>query len=312
MFEGDGNFLHHFFEIDFDAAAGGAGDDVRFFGIKAEGFQNFTANFHFFGNVVHNGHADCVSNALREESSNSDGGFDGAGQSGTGFRDAEMERWGREGACALRSGKFLISLNHGGHPRAFERHDKVAKTQVFHKFHPTQGGFHESVRRGRAVFRPQIFFEGAGVYADAKGGVFFLGEKDDFFEVGAVEKVAGVDADFVRAVVERSDGEARVEMDVGHQRNLYFFFDERDGFGGIKVRHGHAHQIAAGVFHGFNFGKHGGNVLRFPHGHGLDGNGMLGTQLKGTDCAGAGFASENTHCYKLTFGECCQCRTSLR
>ncbi len=194
----------------------------------------------------------------------------------------------------------MIGLNHGRHLGAFERHDEVLETEVFHKFHPAQSGFHEGVRGGGAVFRPEVFFERAGVHSNANGGIFFLGEQDDFFEVSFVKKVSWVDADFVGAVVERGNRKARVEVNIGDNWERNAFFNERNGFSGIKVWNGHAHQIAAFVVHGFNFGNHAVHIFCFAHGHGLDGHRMLGADLHltgrvGAYGAGSSFASWNDH-----------------
>ena len=67
---------HH---VDFDPAAGRTGNDVHSAMTKFQGLENFKTDLDFFHGIGGQRHSQGVSDPVRQQPAQSDGGFDGAG-----------------------------------------------------------------------------------------------------------------------------------------------------------------------------------------------------------------------------------------
>ncbi len=137
------------------------------------------------------------------------------------------------------------------------------------------------------------FDDGAFVDADADGDVACLAGVDDFFDLGAVLDVAGVEADFVDAGFDGFQGALEVEVDVGDDGHFDLLEDFLEGFGVLAFGDGDADDVGAAVGELVDFGDALVDFVGVAGGHGLDGDGGVAADEDVADLDLAGFAALN-------------------
>ena len=137
-----------------------------------------------------------------------------------------------------------------------------------------QGAFDESLGGRAAVLVEQMRLERPGVDADADGHAAGLGRCGDGADTLGAADVAGIDAQAVDAGLERLEREAPIEMDVRDERHaLGLAADLGEGGGGLGIRNGEAHDVAARGHRLADAIHRGRNVARVGVRHRLDGDG---------------------------------------
>ena len=99
-------------EVDFDAAAGGAGDHRRALLPQLEALEDLVGDEDLFDRIGRQRDADRVADAEREERADAGRGADAAGARRAGFGDAEVER-----VVVRQRGEAAVGLEAGPAPR---------------------------------------------------------------------------------------------------------------------------------------------------------------------------------------------------
>ena len=86
-------------------------------------------------------------------------------------------------------------------------------------------------------------------------------------------QIARIDADFIRSVLRRAHGEARVKVDIRHHGNMDRLPDGGDRIGIPLCRDGDAHDVASRPLERQNFRDRAVDVGGGKRSHGLHGNG---------------------------------------
>ena len=135
------------------------------------------------------------------------------------------------------------------------------------------------------------FDDRAFIHAHANGDALVLAGVDDFFDLGPVLNIAGVEADLVHAGVDGLKSTLKVEVHIGDDGDGDLLEDFLEGFGVFALRHGHAHNIRPGVVQLVDFRDAFVDVIREAGGHGLDGDRGVSTDENILDLDLAGFAA---------------------
>ncbi len=286
-------------EVDLDAAAGGAADEFgAFAGAQAEDVHEFEAVLDFVDGVVGVGDADGVADAGGEEVAEGYDGADGAGFLGAGVGDAEVE------GVVEAFGDFFIGGDDQEWVDGFGGDDDVVEVSFVEDIEVfLELGDHDGeevamlvVGEDAAEFLEAFLFvfafdDGAFVDADADGDAAFLAGIDDFFDLGAVVDVAGVEADLVDAGLDGFEGALEVEVDVGNDGDFDLFEDFLEGFGVFAFGYGDADDVGTGLIEFVDFGDAFVDVIGIAGGHGLDGNGGVSADANVADGYLAGFTT---------------------
>ena len=149
------------------------------------------------------------------------------------------------------------------------------KLRVFQQANMAERAFHQRarialVREGELCAQCRI--DGAVVHPHADGDAARLRRLRHLAHLVGVAQVAGIQAEFIHPLLDGGQGEAIVEVDIRHQRDVDLRFDGAQRVGGARIRHRHAHQFAAGFFQRMNL-RHGGrHIVRGGFRHRLHGN----------------------------------------
>jgi len=187
-------------------------------------------------------------------------------------------------------GDQAVRLDHHRHVGGLERELDLLKAQIFKQGDAAQGAFIQGPGRN-AVFGQQILLQRTGVDADPDGGLMFFGRPDNLGNP-LFRHIARIDPDAVRAVFDGVDGQLRVEMNIGNQRNGYPFFDVRKRPDRVGVGNRHPGDFATRAFQRINLGHRRGDVARVRIGHGLDGNRFVSPDPDGPDPDDSALSSE--------------------
>ena len=119
------------------AAAARAGDDVELAGAQSHVFQEFATHLDLFGRRRGERHANRVANALGQERTERQAGFDGALPSGAGLGDAEVQR-----PIALGS-EQSVRFDHGDDVMVFDGDLEIVEADVLEHVRFLQGRGHQ-------------------------------------------------------------------------------------------------------------------------------------------------------------------------
>ena len=122
-------------------------------------------------------------------------------------------------------GDQLVGLHTHHHVRGLDADHQIAVSQVLDDGDLVKGAFHQALGGDAAVFGQNLFFEGAGVHTHPDGDSPLRGLIDHGFDPLPGTNVPGVDADFIRAVLNGGHSQPVVEMDIRHQRDVNLLFD---------------------------------------------------------------------------------------
>jgi hypothetical protein len=132
-----------------------------------------------------------------------------------------------------------------------------------------QRALKERFRRHAAVFGQYILLQASAVDADADGYALSPAGLRNGAHVRVAADIARIDPDLVGARLGGRDGQLIVEVNVRDNRDGDAVFELSDGARRRHVRHGDAHEFAAGVRKPPDLRCGPGNVPRVRSRHGL-------------------------------------------
>ena len=203
-----------------------------------------------------------------------------------------------EGIVRL-GGKEAVGRHHQRHRGGLHGKAGIVEAVFFQQAQVAEGGFHQGLRGGVAVFFKQDLFQGAAVDADADRNVVGLAAVHHGLDPVLSADVAGVDADGRGSVFRSGQRAAVVKVDVRNdgQRGLRCNFSERNRR--LRGGDGDAGDLTAGRGEGLDL-RDGALHVRGPGvAHGLDGNRRAAAHKDGADFDLSG------HVFVLHFGVAC-------
>ncbi len=135
-----------------------------------------------------------------------------------------------------------------------------------------QGRFDQRIRSRLAVLFLQIFFQRAGVDANADRDIHIPRFVHHRANALFPSDVAGIDAQTIHTQVRHPQGNAVIKVDIRHQGNIHLFADGSEGFGGLHARDRDAHDIRSGKLQALNLIDGRGHIGGFGVGHALHGD----------------------------------------
>ncbi len=97
------------------------------------------------------------------------------------------------------------------------------------------------------VAGPDLLRDGAGVDADPYRNPALLRGRGHGLDLLRPREVPRIDSELIDPLLDRRQREAVVEVDIGHQRDMYLPLDLPKRGRGLHVRHRHPHQIGPGL-----------------------------------------------------------------
>ena len=191
------------------------------------------------------------------------------------------------------AGQLAVGLQGHEDVGGFDADLEVLEVVAVEDLGVAQGGFHQRVAGRFAVLALQLFFQGAGVDADADRHAVVAGGFDHRAHPVLAADVARVDAQAVGAFVGHFQGDLVVVVDVRHQRQAHLLADFAEGFGGIHGGHRNAHDIRAHTFQRPDLGDGGVHVAGVGVGHALHGDRRIAAHRHGADVNLTGFTALN-------------------
>ncbi len=223
--------VHHLDHVEILARAGGAGDDVDALAADVQAFQDIEADLHLLHRIGSQRYPDGVADACGEEHAEADRGFHAAGAQPPRLGDTEVQR------LFNLPGKQLVRFHRHEYFRCLEANLEIAKVQALQDLDVTQGGFHQGLGRGLAVFFLQILLQRTGIDADANRNAMVLGRLNHCLHPVLTPDIAGIDAQAIRAKLGDAQGDLVVEMDVGDERHRRALPDLAEGFRRLHAGH---------------------------------------------------------------------------
>ncbi len=166
-------------------------------------------------------------------------------------------------------GQQAIGFYRHKHVGSFYADLEVLEIQTFKVFNVAQGRLDQRRRSGLAVFLLQVFFQGAGVDADADRNTAITGSVHHSTHAVFTPDVAGVDTQTVHTQFGHAQRDLVVEVNVGNQRYLDQLLDTTKGLGCVHVRNGHPHDVHTGRFQTVDLGHGGRYIVGVAVGHAL-------------------------------------------
>ena len=149
-------------QIDVGAAARRTGDEGQAFLFEPERFEDFSADAHFFHRIGGQRNPNRVADAFGEQGAQTDGGFDRADRRRARLGDAQVKRIID---LARRACDRLRSSSSGSEALSEILISVIA--DIFEDMDMAQAAFDHAFGGRSVVFLQQIFFQRAGVDADA-------------------------------------------------------------------------------------------------------------------------------------------------
>ncbi|MNS66294.1 hypothetical protein D3C72_995030 [compost metagenome] len=177
------------------------------------------------------------------------------------------------------------------HVRGLNADLEVLEIQAFEVLNVTQSRFDQRSRGRLAVFLLQVFFQRAGVDADADRNAAITRCIDHRPNTVFTTDVARVDTQAVDAQFGHAQGDLVVEVDVGNQRHADLLLDAAERLGCVHVRHRDAHDVHAGIDQALDLRHGGGHIVGVGVGHALHRDGGITTHRHIADPDFAGFAT---------------------
>ena len=253
-------------QVDAGAAAGRARDNVDTVLRTADRLQNRPRRINLLDRIVGQGNADGITYAERQQAADTGRRFDRAHVLGARLGHAEVERIMR---LFMRQQVGLHGVRHG---RRLDRNADVVKAAVIEQPNMVERGLDHRLGRRAAELLQNVFFHRAGVDADADRDVPRLGRLHDRVHAVGAANVAGVKADFIHARLDGGEREPVVKMDIRHDRDGRVGADFLQRLRRLRVRHGAAHNVAAGIGQRTNLRQRCFCVAGVRVGHGLHRN----------------------------------------
>jgi len=129
----------------------------------------------------------------------------------------------------------------------FDRDREVEETDLLEQGRLVERGLHQRAGRIGLVHGTQPLVERTGVHADADRGAVVGGRPGDVGDL-VVERldVARIDPHLRATGFDGGEDVARLEVDIGHHRDLRFGRDRGQRVRIVLARHSHAHDVATG------------------------------------------------------------------
>ena len=174
-----------------------------------------------------------------------------------------------EGIIGLLGDQF-VGFHAHHHVRGLDADHQIAVSQVLDDGDLVKGAFHQALGGDAAVFGQNLLFERAGVHAHPDRDSPLRGFIDHGFDALSGADISGVDADFIRAVLNGGHRQPVVEMDIRHQRDVDLLLDLLQRGRSLHGGHRHPDDLAARLFQAQDLGDRGLYILRLCIAHGLD------------------------------------------
>ena len=199
-------------EVHLAAPAGGAADELGAAAAQIKCAEQRPASPHFHHGIVRERDAHRVADTLFQKDAQATRAFDDALESGASLGDADVQRHlgqlGRQQAIGVDGSLHVVGLG---------RHGNVVEVAlIFEEAHVFRGRGHQLLRQREILASCDGVIQRAGVHADADGDVRGGRGGDDLASGFQAADVARVDAQLGRPAGRRLDGNAGVEVNVGH------------------------------------------------------------------------------------------------
>src|SRR5512133_986596 len=263
------DLVRHAIQVDLHPAAAGAAHHAEAAGAQGQGPQHFVAHAALVLAVAGQRDADGVAQALGQQDAHPDAGADGAAEGRTGLRDAQVE-----GVVHLL-GQQAVGLHGADHVAGLEADLDVPETLALQDVNVAQGALHHGFGGGRAELLEQILLQAAAVDADADRNSLGSGLAHHGLHAVLAADVAGVDAQAGGAAIRGHQGQAIVEVDVGHHGDGAAVADLVEDLAGLLGGDAHADDLAAGVGVAIDLVDGGFHIPGVRLGHALDADGGI-------------------------------------
>jgi hypothetical protein len=244
---------------------------------SAERLQDLEAGLRLLDRVGGQRDADRVADPVREQRPHPDGALDRARERRAGLGDAEVE-WVRH-----LLGEHPVGADHRRHVARLDRDLEVEVVERLEQPHLLERGLDERLGLVGLGELEQVLGERAGVGADPHRDPGGLGGADDELDLVGAADVARVDPDGRDALLDRLQGEAGVEVDVGDHRDRREAHDPPERLGVLGLRHRDADDLAARRGERGDLRGRGGDVVRLRRRHRLHGDGRAAPDLDAAD-----------------------------
>ena len=174
-------------------------------------------------------------------------------------------------------GQQPVGGHHTGHVGGFDGDDDILEIMLFQQTHMVQGALHHGLRHRRAVTGQNVLFQTASVDADADGHIFGVAGIRHRLDIFICANVAGVDADFVRAGIQRRQRSLVIKVNVRHNGDVNCLLDGRHHAGIRGGGHRHTDDLAACRRHTFGLSHVARYILHRNIQHGLHSNRIVAT-----------------------------------
>ena len=258
------DLVGHAVEVDLHPAAAGAAHHAEAAGAQGQGAQHLVAHAALVLALAREGHADGVAQALGQEDTHTNARSNGAAEGRAGLGDAQVE-----GVVHLLR-QQTVGLYGADHVAGLEADLDIAEALTLQHLDVAQGAFYHGLGRGRAELLQQVFFEAAAVHANADGDAFGTGLVHHGLHPLLAADVTRVDAQAGGAAVRGHQGQAVVEVDIGHHGDGAPVADLVEDLARLLRGHAHADDLAAGVGVGVDLVDRGFHIPGVRLGHGLD------------------------------------------
>ena len=125
--------------------------------------------------------------------------------------------------------------------------DNIVVIEILNHAHLVESALHKSLGRDPTVLAHDLFFERAGVAADAARSIAPPRRGHDFPDLIGTSDIAGIDPDLVGAVFHSQNSHAIVEMNIRDKGDMDPFFDLADRGGCLSCGACAADDLAAGL-----------------------------------------------------------------
>src|SRR5262245_56940998 len=205
---------HQRFQVDLDAAARRAGDQLGLAHAPLRRLQDVEGGGDFDGFRGEQADADGVADAVEQDRAEAARRLDRSVRRLARFGNADVRR-----VIALL-GVQAVRFDAGEHIAGFERNDDVAIAFRLGDLDVAQCAFDHGRRAREARLFDQLAFEAAGVDADPHRHTLGLGLANDLAIAVVAADVARIDANLVDGMIERGQRHLVIEVDVADQRHV--------------------------------------------------------------------------------------------
>ena len=264
--------------VELQAAAGRAGDQHRAALAQLERLEDLPGDLDLFLGVEGGQRdPDRVADAVGEQRAEADRALERARPLRARLGDAEVQR------VVDLLAQQAVRRDRVRDRGRLERDLEVLKRRRSIRLDELDGGGDERLDRVRHLEVVQVLGQRAGVHADAQRRAGRPGAIGDLGDLLGPADVARVQADAVRARVDRLQRQRVVEVDVGDDRDRRLAHDRLERLDVLLPRDGAADDVRAGVRDPTDLIHRGLQVGRFGLGHRLDRDRSAPADLDTTD-----------------------------